>query len=172
MSITCDQPKLWDAYDQRIIGLAGAIVGNALSYYTGMPVGDSFDAVIGDIHVRFTKTLQYHALAKWGVIRFRDSGVINLSLVVHELGHLFLARAKNLPVKQLLADGILPTTASSWIGNHPPLLIGYNDTERFCNLWEVWALGLFSDNINGKGVRAWMDANMPAWVAAAMEVKA
>lgn len=170
MSIIFDIPTIWSSTDIATVHLARKIIDVALEPYTWLEDG-AFDAVIGAIHVRFTKTLQYHALAKWGVIRFRDSSVITVSLVVHEMGHLFCARAKNLPVKQMLADGIhetLTIAASSWIGNHPPSLVGYNDTERFCNLWEVWALGLFAENKAAKDVRAWMDANMAAWCAAAM----
>lgn len=164
-SIIFDQPQLWSGANCDTVELAAEIVGIALSKYTGLSASESFNAVFGKVTVRFTKTLQYHALAKWGVIRFQSADVIGLALVVHELWHLFCARTKNKPIKDL---AWLDTTPGRlWPGMHPPSLEGYNDTEETVNSLSDWCMGMLAQNGFGRALRDEINEGMPAWIAEA-----
>ncbi len=171
--IIYDLPALWDARARATVELAAQVVGTALMPYTGLDARESFEAVMGEMYVRFTSDLTTHALALWGGIRFQNSEVITLPLVVHEMGHLFSVRAKNKPTKQLWLDrNKLDTRAGSFYpGYHPPSLPKYNIVEQFCNAWEVWAMELYAQNAAGmtpagRELAAWFSAHMPAWCAA------
>jgi len=167
MTIIYDLPEYWDIKSRATIELAAHVVGVALAPYTGMDAADSFEAVFGDIHVRFTKTLKYHALAKWGVIRFQSAEVIGLALVVHELWHLFCAKAKNKPIKDL---AWLDTHVGRlWSGMHPPELEGYNTTEDAVNLLADWSMGMLAQNGFGRALRDEVAAHMGEWCEIAME---
>jgi hypothetical protein len=168
MTIIYDLPQLWDTKSTATVELAALVVGTALAPYTGLDPAASFEAVFGTVHVRFTKTLQYHALAKWGVIRFQNAEVIGLALVVHELWHLFCAKAKNKPIKDL---AWLDTSAGRlWPGMHPPTLAGYNDTEDKVNLLADWSMGMLAQNGFGRGLRDEIVLCIPSWCALAMGV--
>jgi hypothetical protein len=172
MTIIYDLPELWDAKSRATIDLAAQVVGTALAPYTGLDPAASFEAVFGTVHVRFTSTLATWAHASYGVIRFRNAKVIYLPLVVHELGHLFIVRAKNRPTKQLWGDKVDTITASPWPGMHPPSLKGYNVVEQFVNAWESWIFELYVGSEDGSGfdLYNWMDSYMPDWCALAMGV--
>ena len=174
MTIIYDLPELWDAKSRATIELAGPqVVGTALMPYTGLDAAASFEAVMGEMYVRFTSDLTTHALALWGGIRFQNSEVITLPLVVHEMGHLFSVRAKNKPTKQMWIDRNKIPLAISWPGMHPPSIAKYNIVERFCNAWEVWVMELYAQNANGmtpagRALRTWFATHMGEWVKIAI----
>lgn len=164
--IIYDLPDLWDARARATVELAALVVGTALAPYTGLDAAASFEAVFGNVRVRFTRTLKFHALAKWGVIRFQSADVINLALVVHELWHLFCVKAKNKPIEELTC---LDTTHGRlWPGMHPPELEGYNSTEDAVNLLSDWSMGMLAQNGFGRGLQNEIAANMGEWCAVAM----
>ena len=169
-AITFDQPELWDARARATVELAALVVGTALSPYTGLEPAASFAAVFGHMRTWFTPSLTTYAKAEWSNIKFQCPEVITLTLVVHEMGHLFGVHAKNKPTKQLWLDRFTLDTraASPWPGMHPPFIPKYNIVEQFVNAWEVWVLGLYDHDARGitpvgKALRAWMDAHMGEW---------
>ena len=173
MNITFDQPELWTPAARECVRFAAQIAGFAVAPYAGLPYVHGFDAVFSSITCRFTKTLPTWSSCLYGIIRYRDIRKVGIAITVHELGHRFNVRAKLLPEKQVMKDRINLKAGSLWGGMHPPgMAEGEQPDEIFANLFADYCLGMLNHNKAGDKLRAWMDANMPAWVAAAMEVAA
>ena len=175
-NITFEQPELWITKSYDTVLAAVYLVGAALMPYMDrrMRQDEVFLSVFGPTYMRFTPSLNTHALSLWSGIRFQNNEVITLPLVIHELGHLFGVRAKNKPTKQLWIDiNKLNTRAGSeYPGMHPPWLPKYNVVEQFCNAWEIWVMELYAQDAKGitpagDALRAWFGSNMGAWVATA-----
>ena len=176
-NITFEQPELWITKSYDTVLAAVYLVGAALQQHIDdrMTPDTIFYSVFGATYMRFTPSLNTHALSLWGGIRFQDNEVITLPLVIHELGHLFGVRARNKPTKQLWLDrNKLNTYAGSeYPGMHPPSIPKYNIVEQFCNAWEVWVMELYAQDANGitpagDALRAWFAANMGEWVKIAI----
>ena len=174
MNITFDQPELWTDAACESVWTAALITGLAVKRYAVLSSEVSFDAVFAPtpITCRFTSTLDTESSCLYGIIRYRDIRKVGIAITVHELGHHLNVRAKLLPEKQVMKDRITLKAGSLWGGMHTPgMAEGEQPDEIFANLFADWCLGMLNHNKAGDKLRAWMDGNMPAWVAAAMESK-
>lgn len=161
--IIFDVPSMWKEESRRTVLLAAEIAGTALMPFTGLSAVESFNLVFGTIHVRFNSTLKFWAYTSGNVIIFRHRNFILLTLILHELGHMFGIRAKNIPTKQFVIDKISTKNGSMWGGMHPPGLDEYSEIEGFSNLFADYCLHMLSLNTYGYNLKRWLNLHMKEW---------
>ena len=168
-SIIFEQLEKWDEKSISTIRQAAGLIGEQFSRFTGLDPVTSFNRVFGVVKIRFNSTLVTLASARFSTIIFRHNEAVDLALVIHEFAHLFGVQARNKPTHQIWADKVNVKGCSVWPGMHPPSLAGYNFVEMFCNLFEIWMLGLFALTETGVKCNEWIESNVRAWIAKAME---
>ena len=168
-SIILEQPWLWTEKSKSVIWQAADLLGREFSRHTGLDPVTSFNRVFGVVKIRFNSTLVTLASARFSTIIFRHNDAVDLVLAIHEFAHLFGVRARNKPTNQIWADKVNVKNCSLWPGMHPPSLAGYNFVEMFCNLFEVWMMGLFALTETGVLCYEWLEDNIPEWIRIAME---
>jgi len=163
-SIIFEQDRLWTEKSESVILQAADLLGREFSKHTGLDPVTSFNLVFGVVKIRFNSTLVTLASARYSTIIFRNNDAVDLALAIHEFAHLFSVQARNKPTWQIWADKVNVKDCSLWPGSHPPALAGYNVIEKFCNLFEIWLLGLFALTETGVLCNEWMEANLPIWI--------
>ena len=169
LQIVYDQPEKWSEKNHGIIEYAALLIGGNLSKYTGLDAVESFNAVMGEIHVRFTSTLDTWASSLWGVIRYRDPEKVGLAITVHEMMHRFNVCARLKPQRQLVQDKINCAHASLWPGFHTRSMAeGDQPDEWLANLLTDYFMGLLDHNEAGLAARTWIESKLGEWVDIAM----
>jgi len=168
-SIIFEQPDLWNEKSEMVILQAADLLGREFSRHTGLDPVISFNRVFGVVKIRFNSTLVTLASARYSTIIFRHNDAVDLALAIHEFAHLLGVQAMNKPTKQMWADKVNIKDCSLWPGSHPPSLAGYNVVEKYCNLFEIWMLGLFALTETGVLGNEWIEVNMPIWIKIIME---
>ena len=168
-SIIFEQPWLWTDKSRSVILQAADLLGREFSRHTGLDPVTSFNRVFGIVNIRFNSTLITLASARYSTIIFRHNDAIDLVLAAHEFAHLFGVQARNRPTNHIWTDKVNVKDCSLWPGSHPPTLPGYNIVEKFCNLFEIWILGLFALTESGVLCHEWMEKYMPVWIKIILE---
>jgi hypothetical protein len=168
-SIIFEQDWLWTDKSKGVILEAADILGREFSRHTGLDPVTSFNRIFGVVNIRFNSTLVTLASARFSTIIFRHNEAVDLALVLHEFAHLFGVRARNKPTNQLWADKVNIKNCSIYPGSHPPSLAGYNYVEMFCNLFEIWMIGLFSLTETGVLCAEWLEDNILTWIKIILE---
>lgn len=153
----------WTEKSKLLVKHSTNLIADILSLYTNLSAEETFKFLFPNCHVWFSSTLQGHALAMWGNIRFLNNKIMSLSLVVHEFGHLLCVVLNNAPLKQLYVDEWDELLKTVWKGSHPKTLKGYKDSDGFANLFEIWILGL-GDETELEIINNWFSKWLPIWL--------